>query len=161
LRLLCFGRLLPYKGLDLLAAAIPLVCANAQVRVVGSGPESDELCALRTLPRTSVENRWVPEQEIGDLLAWADAVILPYREASQSGVAAAALAAGRFVVATNVGGLKEQLAGSGRAVLCEPTPEGIAAAIDKVPQLDPAADDVGRQMGWGDLAKTLRDALIV
>lgn len=129
-RLLCFGRLLPYKGLDLLAAAMRLVpVATVELRVIGTGPEGTELAALRALPGTVVENRWVPEDEVGDLLAWADALILPYREASQSGVAAAALANGRFVIATRVGGIPEQLAGQAMARLVDPDTSAIAAAV--------------------------------
>jgi glycosyltransferase involved in cell wall biosynthesis len=77
----------------------------------------------------TVENRWVPEPEIGRLLAWSDALILPYREATQSGVAAAALAAGRPVIATRVGGLGEQLSTAPRALLCEPHPDSLARSI--------------------------------
>lgn len=129
--LLCFGRLLPYKGLDLLAGALALLPPEAAVlvRVVGSGPECSALDALRACPGVTVENRWVPETEIGALLAWSDAVILPYREASQSGVAAAALAAGRPVIATRVGGLREQLCSAPHAVLCEPDTNSLALAI--------------------------------
>jgi glycosyltransferase involved in cell wall biosynthesis len=101
-RLLSFGRLLPYKGLDLLADSLKLLGARPglSVRVVGFGPESRELAELRGLPDVTVENRWVPETEVGTLFSWADAVVLPYREASQSGVAAVALAAHRYVVAS-------------------------------------------------------------
>ncbi len=111
-RLLSFGRLLPYKGLDLLAEALRLLGPRPglEVRVVGQGPESDTLRALRAQPGVTVENRWVAEAEIASLLGWADAVVLSYREASQSGVVAAALAAGRRVICTRVGGLIEQLA---------------------------------------------------
>jgi glycosyltransferase involved in cell wall biosynthesis len=130
-RLLCFGRLLPYKGLDLLAEAVASLPPDVtvQVRVVGSGPESPALASLRGCRGVTVENRWVPETEIGALLAWSDALILPYREASQSGVAAAALAAGRPVIATRVGGLREQLSGVPQAVLCEPDAGSLARAI--------------------------------
>jgi glycosyltransferase involved in cell wall biosynthesis len=128
-RLLCFGRLLPYKGLDLLAAALASQPRQIEVRVVGRGPESSGLDALRACPGVTVENRWVPETEIGALLAWSDALILPYREASQSGVAAAALAAGRPVIATRVGGLREQLSAAPQAVLCEPDAASLARAI--------------------------------
>jgi glycosyltransferase involved in cell wall biosynthesis len=83
-RLLSFGRLLPYKGLDLLAQSLARLGPRSGlvVRVVGLGPESAELDALRALPGVRVENRWVPEDEVGALLGWADAVVLPYREAS-------------------------------------------------------------------------------
>ena len=139
-RLLCFGRLLPYKGLDLLAEAMRAVPAGAvALRVVGTGPEGLELAALRALPGTVVENRWVPEQEVANLLAWADALVLPYREASQSGVAAAALAMGRFVIATRVGGIPEQLADQALARLVEPDASSIAAAISTFAAERPAA----------------------
>ena len=131
LRLLSFGRLLPYKGLDLLVETLQLLGPrpDLEVRVVGSGPESAALAALRNLPGVTVENRWVPEEEVGPLLAWSDAVILSHREASQSGVAAAAAAAGRWVVATRVGGLEEQLRGQACAVLCEPEAESLAEGV--------------------------------
>ena len=130
LRLLSFGRLLPYKGLDLLQAALATLGPGAlEVRVVGLGPESATLAALRTLPNVTVENRWVPETEVGALLAWSDALVLSHREASQSGVAAAAIAARRWVVATRVGGLAEQLQGEPLARLCDPAAEPLAAAI--------------------------------
>jgi glycosyltransferase involved in cell wall biosynthesis len=133
-RLLSFGRLRPYKGLDLLADALALLgpVPGLAVRVVGSGPESATLDALRALPGVTVENRWVPEDEIGSLLGWSDALVLPYREASQSGVAAAAIAAGRRVLATRVGGLEEQLAGAPGVILCEPDAPSLLAGLRRL-----------------------------
>ena len=129
-RLLFFGRLLAYKGLDLLAEALALLGdVPMEVRVVGSGPESDALAALRDQPCVTVENRWVAEEEIAGVIAWADLLVLPYREASQSGAAAVAVAAGRWVVATRVGGLMEQLAGEPTAVACDPDAGSLAAAL--------------------------------
>ena len=138
LRLLSFGRLLPYKGLDLLSAALEDLSKGSgprpdlEVRVAGSGPESPALARLRALPGVQVENRWVPEAELGALIAWSDALVLPYREASQSGVAAAAIAARRWVVATRVGGIAEQLADEARAILCEPTESGVAGGLRRL-----------------------------
>jgi glycosyltransferase involved in cell wall biosynthesis len=130
-RLLSFGRLLAYKGLDLLAEALAMVLPGTGmvVRVVGHGPEGPALAALRRLPGVTVENRWVPEAEIPALLEWADGVVLSHREASQSGVAAAALAARRFLVATRIGGLVEQAAGDPAAILCDVSAEGLAAGL--------------------------------
>ncbi len=106
---------------------------DLELRVVGSGPESPHLDRLRALPHVTVENRWVPERELNALLGWADALVLTHREASQSGVAAAAIAARRWVVSTRVGGLAEQLAGEPMAVLCAPEPGAIAAALAGLP----------------------------
>lgn len=159
LRLLSFGRRLPYKGLDLLADALALLGprADLEMRVVGSGPESPVLDTLRAMPGVSVENRWVPEDEVGALLAWADGLVLSHREASQSGVAAAAVAAQRWLVATRVGGLEEQLRGEPMASVCEPTPTGLAAAISCL-LTGPIAPPTGRtnpQSVWRDVANAM------
>lgn len=130
-RVLCFGRLRAYKGLDLLAEALRLIGPrpDMEVRIVGQGPETSELAALRATPGVTVENRWVPEGEVISLLTWADILVLPYREASQSGIAPTALAAGRQVIATRVGGLPEQLAAEPLATLCEPDAKSLAGAL--------------------------------
>ncbi len=128
------GRLLPYKGLDLLADAMAALGPrdDLELRVVGQGPDSPVLARLQAMPGVTVENRWVPEDEVGAILAWSDALVLPYREASQSGVAAAALTARRFVVATDVGGIREQLAGVALARLVAPEPAALADALAKL-----------------------------
>lgn len=164
LRLLCFGRLLPYKGLDLLAAAMRQVGRDRQweLRVVGSGLESEELEQLRSVPGIKVENRWVPEDEIGALIAWADAVVLPYRESSQSGIAPAAIAAGRLVVATRVGGLEEQLGNEKLATLCEPDAASIATAVGKLFEALPACKKSAStepRLAWRDMAQRLLDRI--
>ncbi|MEJ1977401.1 MAG: glycosyltransferase family 4 protein [Acetobacteraceae bacterium] len=149
LRLLSFGRLLPYKGLDLLAEALERLGAGAyEMRVVGAGPESDTLAALRRLPGVTVENRWVPEDEVGALLAWSDALVLSHRESSQSGVAAAALAAGRWVVATRVGGLAEQLRDAPSARLCAPDAASLAEAIGNLLRQPPGEARAPEESPW-------------
>jgi glycosyltransferase involved in cell wall biosynthesis len=160
LRVLFFGRLLSYKGMDLLAEALAHLCPRDDlvVRVVGSGPASEALDALARLPGVSVENRWVPDAEIGTLLGWADALVLPYREASQSGVAAAALAAGRSVIATKVGGLVEQLSDAPRTIFCDPTPGSLAAALEqflRAPYDSGAAEDP--VAAWRAMASSLME----
>lgn len=164
-RVLSFGRLLPYKGLDLLAEALRALGPrpDMEVRVVGQGPESEALAALRVLPGVSVENRWVPEHEVRALLGWADIVVLPYREASQSGVAAAALAAGRRVVATRVGGMVGQLGAEPLAILCAPDGASLAAGIAAtIAGAGAGAEDgwrtaaaVDPSRGWDRLAATM------
>ena len=160
LRLLSFGRLLPYKGLDLLADALVRLGnrPDLAVRVVGQGPESPTLKALRALPHVSVENRWVPEDELSALIAWSDALVLSHREASQSGPAAAAVAARRWVVSTRVGGLPEQLRDEPMAILCEPGGASLAAGLAQL--LDeaarpPATDSAGSVGRWQETAGRL------
>jgi len=109
---LFFGRIRAYKGLDLLRDAFAALRARhpgATLRVVGEGDA--EACApgLAALPGVTLESRWVPDSEMPALVASARAVVLPYREASQSGVLPIAFALGVPVVATPVGGLAAQV----------------------------------------------------
>ncbi|GEM18094.1 glycosyltransferase family 4 protein [Gluconobacter oxydans] len=155
-RILMFGRLLPYKGLDLLAEALPHVGRDFECRVVGQGPESPELGRLATLAQVRVENRWVAEDELPRLIAWADIVVLPYREASQSGVGAMAIASGRYVVATRVGGLVEQFSGDTQAVLCAPEPVAIATALENILEAPPPVrPQVDSGQEWENLARDI------
>ena len=154
LRLLSFGRLLPYKGLDLLADALTRLGNQPEfdVRVVGQGPESAALAALRSLPHVAVENRWVPEDELGQLVAWSDALVLSHREASQSGAAAAAVAARRWVVSTRVGGLAEQLRDEPMAILCDPDGASLALGIARL--LDPSTRPAATEADPGQWQRT-------
>ena len=135
---LFFGRLRAYKGLDLLRDAFAALRARhpgATLRVVGEGdPES---CApgLASLPGVTVEARWVPDAEMPSLVAASRTVVLPYREASQSGVLPIALALGVPVVATPVGGLPGQVEHGvsgllARAATAEALAEAMGAALD-------------------------------
>jgi glycosyltransferase involved in cell wall biosynthesis len=157
-RFLFFGRLLPYKGLDLLAEAWRHLGPreDMELRVVGRGPNSATLTALAALPGVTVENRWVPEPELGALIGWADALVLSYREASQSGVAAAAVGAGRWVVATRVGGIVEQLGREPLARLCEPDPIHLAATLATLADHPPPpAPATNARLAWRHAAAGL------
>ncbi|MDI2090332.1 glycosyltransferase family 4 protein [Commensalibacter oyaizuii] len=136
-RLLNFGRLLFYKGLDLLDESLKKISSNQPyiMRIVGYGPQTVVLDRLNEHPNVVVENRWVPENEIADLMEWADVVILPYREASQSGIAATALAFGKPILITNVGGLAEQFKHEDLVFLCEPTIIDIAKGLETILKL--------------------------
>ena len=160
-RLLSFGRLLPYKGLDLLADALTALGPDLpfDVRICGDGPVSGELARLRALPGVEVDHRWIPESELPRMIEWSDAVVLPYREASQSGVAAAAIGQGRLVVATKVGGLPEQLAGFQGAILCEPNAAAIAEALLQIKPPATPAFTQNAEANWREMATKMIETL--
>jgi glycosyltransferase involved in cell wall biosynthesis len=137
---LMFGRLRAYKGLDLLRDAFCLLRVRhpeARLRVVGEGDAKALGPGLSALPGATVEARWVAEAEIPRLLAAADALVLPYREASQSGVVSLGFALGVPAVATPVGGLAEQVEdGVTGAVAAAAEPAALAAAMARL--CDPA-----------------------
>jgi glycosyltransferase involved in cell wall biosynthesis len=57
---------------------------------------------------------------------------MTHREASQSGVAAAALAARRWIVSTRIGGIAEQLQGQPGAILCDIDSAAIAQGLRRL-----------------------------
>jgi glycosyltransferase involved in cell wall biosynthesis len=120
-RLLFLGRLMKYKGLSMFLDAVELLLKEniaVSVGVFGEGNIDDSLPRLRKLG-AEVVNRWLSSDEIADTLNRFDVMVLPYLEASQSGVAATAFGAGLPVVATPVGGLVEQVIDGHTGVLAK------------------------------------------
>lgn len=136
---LFFGRIRAYKGLDLLRDAWAIVAAarpEATLRVVGDGNLDAVAPGLAGLPGVTIEQRWVPDEEMAAVVGAAGALVLPYREASQSGVLPIALALGVPAVATAVGGLGEQLRDEVTGLQVAPEPRALADALLRM--LDPA-----------------------
>lgn len=131
-RLLFFGRILPYKGLSLLLEAFASIADrhDLHLAVVGSGNLDARAARLAAHPRISMDNRWIPEDEVAKIFASADLVVVPCVEASQSGVVAAAYGMGVPVVVTPVGGLREQVVvGETGLVATDVTSQALADAI--------------------------------
>lgn len=139
LRLLFFGRILPYKGLSLFTAAMERLHAEGfpvEIGIFGEGPLGAERERLERLGATIV-NQWIGEDEIEPILARYDAMALSHVEASQSGIAALAAGARLPVVATPVGGLTEQIRDGETGVLAEDvTPEAFADAVKRMSDPD-------------------------
>jgi glycosyltransferase involved in cell wall biosynthesis len=113
---LLFGLLRPYKGLDVLLEAWRGI-SDAELWVVGR-PFGVDLPADPP-PGVRFVPRFVDDAEIPALFRRADLVVLPYREIDQSGVLFTALAFGRPLVLSAVGGFPE-VAAHGAAELVAP-----------------------------------------
>ncbi len=109
--LLFFGRIVSYKGLDILIRAYTRLRTKMPCRLViaGEGRLAPYRPLLKHLPEVKVINRWIAEDEIASIFARSDLVVLPYTSASQSGIIPIAASFGLPVVATRVGGLEEQI----------------------------------------------------
>lgn len=143
--LLFFGRISHYKGLDVLLDAMPLVWEkrpDVALTVAGEGdvPPHDVLSDARVTLRSG----HVPEVGIPGLLAGCTCVVLPYRQASQSGVGTLAKRYGRAIVATDVGGLPELVAGEEGRLVSPVDPGELAAAILEVVTTPGLAEEMGR-----------------
>lgn len=108
--LLFLGRIVEYKGVDLLLEALNGFSRDrlGQVTIAGqnySGFKPDKMGAVSV----NWIGRWLEDTEIDDLLNSHDILVLPYREASQSGIVTLGIGAAIPMICTNVGGLPEQL----------------------------------------------------
>jgi glycosyltransferase involved in cell wall biosynthesis len=115
--LLFFGLIRPYKGLSELIAAFGLLDDSYQLLIAGEvyGDAQVYEQALQELPFANWKfvNRYLPDAEVDTYFAAADLVVLPYLNATQSGIRAMALSQKRAVLCTNVGGLAEGLQAQG------------------------------------------------
>lgn len=140
-RLLFFGRIEHYKGISLLLEAFALVRASmpdATLHIAGGGDFSPYSEAAAAIEGVTTEIRYLAETEIPALLAAHDILVLPYLEATQSGVISVANAAGMPVVATPVGGLVEQIEDAETGILAQGiSPQALAGALMRL-MSDPA-----------------------
>lgn len=121
---LFFGRITAYKGLHILAEAYRLLTqtrSNVSLTIAGSGDFSDHEDEFRDLPNLQIVNRYIREEEVQSFFDTGNTVlILPYTEATQSGVIPIAFDFGVPVIAANTGGLVEQLFDGKYGILFEP-----------------------------------------
>lgn len=108
-----FGRISPYKGLDLLADAYQKVCrrcGDVTLTIAGAGDFSPYRAKYKQLERVTVINRWLADEEVESIFQGEHLIaVLPYADATQSGVLMVAMDYGVPVIATDTGGLGEQL----------------------------------------------------
>ena len=138
---LFFGRLSPYKGLDVLLQAAPHVAARVPgVRFVVAGQPVPgyRVPALPALPNGAcidLLDQYIPSAQVAALFASASVVACPYVDATQSGVVLTAYAFERPVVATTVGGLPEYVRHDETGLLVPPgDPQALAEALVRVLQ---------------------------
>jgi len=132
---LFFGRLERYKGLEDLLAACALLpdTLRDRTRVVVAGPGS--LRALWTgafPPQVELRERFIGDEEALDLFRRCGLLVLPYRDASQSALIAAAYFFRKPVIVTRVGALPEYVQEGRTGFLVEPgDPAGLARTLAK------------------------------
>jgi len=137
-RVLFFGRIWEYKGLEYLIRAEPLITAKvpqAKIVIAGRGEDFERYRQMMVHPeRFIVHNEYVSDEKRAELLREASVVVLPYIEASQSGVIPIAYRFGKPVVATTVGGLP-YMVDHGRTGYLVPPRDSTALAEAIVPLL--------------------------
>lgn len=121
---LFFGRIEKYKGIQLLAKAykelVQTHSLNITLTIAGSGNLAEYREEFRNIPNVTIINRYIPDNEIGQYFSIPNTiVVLPYIDASQSGVIPIALEYNTPIIASETGGLKEQLNNGEIGIFCK------------------------------------------
>ena len=128
MRLLFFGIVRPYKGLDVLlnalAKAPPHVTLTVAGEFWGDITKMDNLIAeLGLAGRVTSRPGYVPADQIPALFGAADALVMPYREATASQNALLAFAHGVPVITTTAGTLAGHVRDGVDGLTCAPGDE--------------------------------------
>lgn len=135
--LLFFGLIREYKGLDILLKAMDLLNDQYQLIIAGEcygdfKTYQDIIDSLRNKNNIKVIEEYIPDEMVSTLFSASDVLVLPYRDATQSGVVAVAYQMETPLIATNVGALGETIRnGSTGMVVDNTTPEALANSINQ------------------------------
>jgi glycosyltransferase involved in cell wall biosynthesis len=118
--ILSFGLIRKYKGIPYLIRAFEQlpseILVKSRLLIVGEIWEDrkelfDQINASPAHDKITLIDEYVPDDKVNLYFSAADVVVLPYLRASQSGIAHIAMSFGKPVVVSEVGGLKESMAG--------------------------------------------------
>lgn len=145
-RVIAVGRLSPEKGVDVLIAALAIARRtglDVRAEIIGTGPELDRLRRARAAAGLDEVVEFVPPVPRAELirrLGTAHAVVVPSRREGLGLVAVDALALGRPVIASRVGGLVEVVGPGDGLLVTAGDPAALAEALTKLRSLPPPAD---------------------
>ena len=132
------GRIVEYKGLQTFVRAI-IELHQSGIPISGViagegeiGPDIRKLISS-TEEIFSIRNHWLTDNEIQQQLRAIDLLVLPYIEASQSGIVAAAQAVRLPVIVTPLGGLVDQVEDNVNGIVAEGT--GVSSIVTAITKL--------------------------
>ena len=166
--LLFFGYVRHYKGLDIMLRAMPAILQREPaLRLVVAGHFYEDPGIYRRLieqlglaGNVDLYPGYVSAERSALFFASADAVVLPYRSATQSGVVPLAYGYGLPVIVTPEGALPEMVRpGQTGWVARDRSPEGFADAVgeflesrEKLPLMRPAIEAFRHEFSWESFA---------
>ena len=134
--LLFFGLIREYKGLDILLEAWSRVRRDGQKLIVAGEFYDDKERYAPLFARLGasvvLHDRFIADADVKYYFSVADALVLPYRTATQSGVTQIAYNFHLPMIVTDVGGLPEIVPDDKVGYVCPPTVEGVMDAIEQL-----------------------------
>lgn len=130
---LFFGYVRKYKGLHVLLDAVKEAESDSALKLVVAGefyedekPYREQIESLGIGDRVKLFSDYIPNEEVATYFSAADVVVLPYIDATQSGIAQIAYNFDKPVIATEAGGLSETVIHEKTGLI---VPSGSAAAL--------------------------------
>lgn len=123
-----FGRIEEYKGIDVLIEATNYLPHDFKIAILGNGKEYYDVHKARC--KLIYEHRFVPDNEMIEIIARSKVVVLPYKEASGTMTVGTSFFYKKPVVATDTGCFREYV-GDGGIIVKPNDPEGLANALVK------------------------------
>lgn len=165
---LFFGQITEHKGIDYLLEAMKRVHTqypNMRLIVAGKGEYPFDISEYQKLDYIEFRNRFIPDDELAELIQGAYCAVCPYKDATQSGVVMSAFAFNKPIIATNVGGLPEQVEHDKYGLIVPPCDvDALANAMIRLlsqpEKLQEYADNIERDYSegpksWKEIAKKL------
>lgn len=161
LTFLLFGKMKPYKGIDVLIEAVARMPPDLRTgcRFVIAGKPYMDIAPLREAVArhrlddiVSFDTRFFSDEDMAELLSRAGALVFPYREIEASGVLSIALGLGRPIIASRIGSFAETLTDGADALLVPPDD---AEALSR--SLTAIAFSEAERRRLGDAARTLAE----
>lgn len=169
--LLFFGIVRPYKGLDCLLQALPLIrkrWGRVLVLVAGEFWEGKQrylemITTLGISEDVRIDDRYIPNEEVVHYFSSADVLVAPYRQVTGSGVVQMAKGFQVPVISTRISNLADLVEEGVNGYLAPPeNPAALADAIiyyleHGLSQAQPAAEPSNTQQDWDTLAAAVEE----
>lgn len=166
--ILFFGFIRKYKGLDILlrAMADPAII-NSGIRLLIAGEfYEDRNLYLQLIEELKISDQlilktdFIPDAEVQYYLCAADAVMQPYRHATQSGVTPLAYHFEKPMVVSNAGSFAEQVLNEQTGLVTEAEPKAFSRAILRFYELGeqyfiPHLREEKKKYSWKNLVNTI------
>jgi glycosyltransferase involved in cell wall biosynthesis len=166
---LFFGLIRDYKGLDTLLDAWYKFRRKGHKLIVAGEfytsrePYIEQIKHLGLEEDVILHDIFVPDAKVKYYFSAADCVILPYKNATQSGVTQICYNFCTPVIVTNVGGLAEIVPDNRVGYVCEPSTDGVANALERIYQDDNLARfadamvEERRRFTWQSMCDRIED----